>query len=165
MGRKLLAAVIASLCLVSCQPRRIPSIFVNASDAAVQIRYQVPLRGPSIDGEPQRCRLDYELPRVTQRSVTGRNWHKLDWSTAKGSQLDPVACEIAVEVPAGATLLVDLGGPCSNYREYLGTAPQVAPPFTSFSVEAKPRIVLEGWQVADAFLRKRDICVFRYPAA
>jgi len=161
MRPKLLAAVVAGLVLLGCQPRRIPLVFVNASGSEVQVRYSMPLHGTP--DEPM-CQLNNQWARVTQKRVTGGNWHEIPWVPAVSST-DPTACTITVEVPAGATLLVGVEGFCSDFQQRLAVEQNITPRITSFTVHsATTRIDLEGWAVAAAFERQRNICVFRHPA-
>lgn len=164
MNAKLLAGLAAIVWLASCKPPPIPLIFVNASESSVRVRVSVSLHAPP--GESPRCRFDQDPRQLTRQRVTGGNWPSRDWSIPAGSDLDLNTCVATVDVPAGATMLVArYGGFCSDYQEILAQAPNVLPQFKTFSVEtALERIELEGWQVAAAFLRKGDICVFRHPA-
>lgn len=106
---------------------------------------------------------EIEPPRLTHEKVTGKNWYKLAWKDAEVERLDSESCKATVEVPSNTTLLVATNKSCSDYKSYLGAEPSSPPYIGSFELEnSMPRVELSGWRVAEAFLKQRGICVFRY---
>jgi hypothetical protein len=139
-----------------------PSIFVNATDFELVIRYEM-FRTTKNAGGFEPCENVRVPPRARPEIVSSRNWDEGEWLAAENVQIDRETCVTEITVKPRTSLWVHNNGLCNDYEEYLQRNPAVHPAFRSFQITAGKRpVVLQGWDVAKAFKKRGDACIYKF---
>ena len=136
---------------------------MNKSNAPIRINY-----GMRVDGASGAyCRIESVLPRVAVGSTEDENWNDLRWIPASGYQYDGLSCEMALELPAGSTALIDEYAVCgdADVRKVRSRNPDWRPMLNRLAIEGRARkVVFVENEVPLAFKKSvwRDTCTLVY---